>query len=287
MKWTNKAAAFRILSAVPAGATIHFALQRFVTREWPRSAAVLGELWSAAQQVAERYRAYGGTLGSGTTFVEIGAGRDLAVAIGLRLLGVERVICLDVDRLARMPLIVHALRALSELAGQDVPTVCDWADLLAWGIDYRAPCRLVDAGLPARSADCFYSIDTLEHIPEAQLRNLLAAARTVLRKSGLSIHLVDYSDHYARGDASISRVNFLRYSSAAWARYNSRLNFVSRLRHSQYVQLMTEAGMRMLAIDGVEGSPAPEDANQIAAEFRQFSPRDLFMTRAWLVAVVD
>jgi len=87
MDWKLKALALHALDIVPFGDDIHFLLQRKSTREIPRRAEVLDQLFEASMAILDHYRFCGGTSGSGGHFLEIGAGRDLAVALSLRLQG--------------------------------------------------------------------------------------------------------------------------------------------------------------------------------------------------------
>jgi len=217
MHWKTKSAAFRILSAIPLGGAIHHLLQRHVTREWPRAEPVLDQLIVAARDILAA-AAIDVDVGK-TRFLEIGAGRDLAAALAMRMLGVGSVTTLDIDRLARIDLINHAAQYIARQLGVPVPSFADFDDLAAFGIDYRAPMRITD--IVEESFDCFYSVDTLEHIPPAPLAEVLTTSRARLKPGGVAVHIIDYSDHYAR-EGGASRINFLRYSDRDWESHNSR-----------------------------------------------------------------
>ncbi len=58
---------------------------------------------------------------------------------------------------------------------------------------------------------------------------------------------IDYGDHFKGFDPSISSFNFLTYSEADWAPFQSRFQYVNRLRHSEYLQLFREAGFQLLS----------------------------------------
>lgn len=97
---------------------------------------------------------------------------------------------------------------------------------------------------------------------------------------------IDYSDHYAGFDGSITPYNFLRYADKQWRLYNSDLHFQNRLRHSQYMQIFNELGLRFLHVD-----PQPLPANYrellsrvpLANDFRGFDETDLAITGAHFV----
>ena len=169
MDWRLKALAFRVLD-LPGGAHAHYFLQRHVTRNWPRRAATLKALENIARRVIDDYARHVG--GTPSSVLEIGAGRDLAVPLALRKLGVADVITSDVDRLARLDLIRHA--AAQIVAGK--VELDSWEALQRFGIIYRAPHYVTEADA---KVDCSCSNEVLEHVPPDHLVRLLAGLRAV------------------------------------------------------------------------------------------------------------
>jgi hypothetical protein len=102
MDWRLKALAFRVLE-VPGGAQLHYSPRH---PQLAASRAQLDSLDGVAQRVVDDAARHGGAVPS--TVLEVGAGRDLAVPLALRQLGVARVIASDVERLARLDLVQHA-----------------------------------------------------------------------------------------------------------------------------------------------------------------------------------
>lgn len=272
MDWRLKALAFRMLD-LPGGQHVHYFLQRHVTRNWPRRATTLNSLQSIARRVAEDYARHVG--GTPSSVLEIGAGRDLAVPLALRRLGVAKVIASDVDRLARLDLVQHAARHILT----DQVRLESWEDLERFGISYRAPHYLTDAD---QNVDCSCSNEVLEHVPVDQLVRLLAGLRAVT--TGITTHSIDYSDHYARSDGSLSRFNFLKYDDAQWRPFNSSRQYVKRLRHSDYVRMVREAGFTILEESSVPGEPSAEVVDNVAPRFRKYEPADLFALKGRIVA---
>lgn len=274
MHWRTKAAIFRLLSAVPFGASAHFLLQRHVTKEWPRRPEVLDQLIVAARRLLSHAP-------GASTFIEVGAGRDLAVAIALRILGAERVTCLDIARLARLDLVQHAAEFLAARLGTASPCLRSWREVEAFGIEYVAPAYLEQ--IQDRRFDCFCSVDTLEHVPPPQLESMLRHARTLLSQHGVAVHMVDYGDHYARGDR-LSRFNFLTFDSHDWAAYQSRFQYVNRLRHSQMVTVFERAGLEVVDTEPTRCAAEPSIVAHLAKEFKEFPLEDLFTLRALIKA---
>ena len=283
MNWKLKAGIFRVLELMPFGDEVLLQLQKTITREVPRKASALDELFIASKKVLANFRANGGSVHGETRFLEIGAGRDLAVALALRFQGVPRITCIDIGRLARLDLIQHAANYLALKDGTAVPVFRTWKDLCDFGIDYVAPGNIEAMAARGERADCFYSTDVLEHIPVDALFRTIRASSSLLGHRGLSVHAVDYSDHYARSQAGLSRFNFLTYSDAQWKRYNPSLHYVNRLRHSQLVRLFTDAGFNVLCEEPTVNAPEVNIIESLADQFRGLEPADLFTQQAWLV----
>lgn len=272
MNWRLKALAFKILE-LPGGEAVHHLLQRRVTRTWPRPRHVIEGLVRKAERVVEDCVRSG--IGLPDSVMEVGAGRDLTVPLALRRLGVRRVIASDISRLARIDLINHAA---SVVWGETIH-FRDWNDVSRFGIDYRAPHfpREYDA-----KVSCTCSNEVLEHVPVTDLKELLAAIHGVT--TGITTHSIDYSDHYANADPSISRLNFLRFTDAEWRPFNSRFQYVNRLRHCDYVRMFREAGFRVTETRVSRGEVSKELALAIAPQFKAYGDEDLFSEGAFIVA---
>ncbi|WP_454628759.1 class I SAM-dependent methyltransferase [Bradyrhizobium cenepequi] len=275
MDWRLKALAFRVLD-LPGGTSAHYLLQRHVTKNWPRRETTLRSLADIGQRVVDDYQRH--VSGIPGAVLEIGAGRDLAVPLSLRKLGVGRVIASDVNRLARLELISHAARHVLRTERN----FHSWQDLAQFGIVYRAPHRVAPGD---EKVDCSCSNEVLEHVPPDQLVELLAGLRAVT--TGLTTHSIDYSDHYARSDRNVARLNFLRYSDDQWRPFNSGKQYVNRLRHSDYLRLFREAGFRIIEESTVAGDVPADVAANIAPQFRRYVPADLFAIKGRIIAVPE
>jgi hypothetical protein len=282
MNWRVKAAAFRMLDLVPYGAELHYHLQRRFTKTLPGSPEQLDSYWDAAKSILSDWAKHKSSLHPAEV-LEIGAGRDLAAPLALTLMGVARVVASDVARLARIDLVRHAVCHMARRAGRDAPQFDTWAELAGFGVTYRAP-DIVTAPYPD-TFDCSCSTTVLEHVPSGQLPGLLRGLKAATRPGGLSIHFIDYSDHYARSDTSLSRFNFLKFSERQWAKYNSGLQHVNRLRHGDYLKLFRAAGFTIAEERSILGEPMPEIRSNLAPAFRAYSERDLFSLAGYIVAV--
>ncbi len=285
MHWKLKAKVFRILSTVPFGSQIHYMLQRYVTREVPRRSKYLDQLLVTAKKLHEDVKVNSKFDIESASFLEIGCGRDLAVAVALRLMGVRHITCVDISRLAKLFLINNAARHMAAQLGKPCPLIETWEDLEKFGITYSAPEHLSTLKLASKSVDCFYSVDTLEHIPRESLKDILLEAHRILNLGAITIHFIDYSDHYARGnDKTSARFNFLIFTDKEWSQFNSMFQYVNRMRHSEYVDLFLQTGLKPISID-TDIEPSQEKILQhLAPEFNGFDVSDLFTVRAKIVA---
>jgi hypothetical protein len=115
-----------------------------------------------------------------------------------------------------------------------------------FGIRYLAPCDARSTGLPSGSIDFASSTDTCEHIPRGDLAAIFVESRRLLRPGGSFSCRIDLQDHYSYFDPSLSRYNFLRFSDRAWSLANSPIHFQNRLRSSEYIELVRNAGFEVV-----------------------------------------
>lgn len=300
VNWRLKALVQQLLSHVPLGERLNYLLQRHVTRSLPLpDAACLTMVGWAQDHVAavERHRAR--PVGD-AVFYEFGAGWDLLIPLAYYGVGVNRQILIDIRPLLRPALLNDAIARLRRLTAreqltltrppsQPVPrsrpaAVAALREL--YGIDYRAPADARASQLPLGAVDCITSTNTLEHIPPGEIAEILAECRRILRDDGIVSFRIDYQDHFSYFDARISAYNFLRYSPRAWTRYNPSLHYQNRLRHSDYVRLVEDAGFDIVEAHCTEGSA--DDFATLAnltldRGFRHYAPRDLAIRNSLLV----
>ncbi len=297
MRWLAKAALQKALSAAPGGQHLNYLLQRHVTHGLPRPPAELMDKFRAALRHWRAARDHGG--GPPRSAFEFGPGWELAVALCLFMLGVERQVLADLRPLLRPGLLAHAAGfyrqrrpELERLAGRELrplppgPVGLGW--LRALGIDYRAPLDAARSGLPAGSMDLIHSTQVLEHVPAAALAPLLRECRRLAAPAGVVSLTIDMADHYLHFDPGISPYNFLRYSDAAWGLINSGLHYQNRLRLFDYLQAAQEAGLAVAARELTmpdRRQRAALAALPLAARFAGRDPQDLMVLEAHLVCV--
>ncbi len=304
MKWLAKACLQKIFSSLPRGQRLNYLFQRYVTHGLPRPAEVLVGHFKGAVEIQRAAQAWGPLPQGPRRAYEFGAGQDLATALSLYALGVERQVLVDLRPLAQWDLLAQALcdlrgqaPRLGELAGRELrpwperpPTSA--AELeAALGITYRAPADARATGLEPASFDLVSSSHVLEHIPAADLPAILAECRRLVGPQGVVCHLWNMQDHYAEFDPSISVYNFLTLGQAAWRLVNSGLHYQNRLRLPDYLAMFQEAGLRLVHQE--VWWPSQEDLDllarlPLAPEFAErYTPRDLGARMALAVFKAD
>jgi SAM-dependent methyltransferase len=285
MRWQTKAQAFRALSVIPFGTSLHFLLQRHVTRRLPRPEKQVKAIYGRAQKLLAQYANYGARAVDASTFFEFGSGRDLVVPLAFSACGAKRFITVDIERLAKLDLVRSNAAIVARLSGAARPALSLWDALEQdWQVDYRAPADARATELGNDTIDCAVSVETLEHIPKDDIFDILKETHRILRPDGIALMQIDYGDHFKGFDPSISSFNFLTYSDQDWQPFQSRFQYVNRLRHSEYVGLFERAGFEIILADADRRPVEPAIAARLAPHFQGFSPEDLFTLGALIVA---
>jgi SAM-dependent methyltransferase len=266
MNWKVKAALQHAVSLLPRETSfeVYYRLQR--TLGTLRSVNPI-EGFENGLRLIGAIEAAGGTVRD-KVFLEVGTGRRLNVPIALWLCGAARTITVDLNPYVKPRLILEDLAfmrghadmvrelfgpragceefrrrfAVLIRAGLDVATLRDIAC-----IEYVAPQDARKVPLADGAVDYQVSNNVLEHIQPDELRDILVEGKRVVRKDGLLVHRIDFSDHFSEVDARISTVNFLQYSETRWRWYaGSRYNYHNRLRIDELEAILAEAGVAIV-----------------------------------------
>lgn len=231
-------------------------------RDAPNPMPMLEECASLAKDLAQV-----GVQVDGKAVMEIGTGRRLDMPIGMYLCGAASIITLDLNALLKEHLVLRSIAAMSgqrtqvvdcfaEIAGRD--EVCRRLDILSssrslnevfdkTNIRYQAPADATKPDIPDSSIDVQFSYTVLEHVPRESLVRMLRASHRILKATGVAIHHIDPSDHFAHEDPSISFINFLNFSDEEWESLaGNRFSYHNRLRASDYELVYKEAAHAVL-----------------------------------------
>lgn len=308
MRWQQKARIQNAVSLLPSKASYaaYYWLQRHFGNL--RRLDPTGRL-RAGVEIANRLERQGRSVNGGV-FLEIGTGHVPITPLAFWLMGAERTITVDINPYVQLDLLREGLahmaahpeetRALfgSRLIPQRFDAAMDMArsaDLtLARFLDraairYLAPADAGRTNLPSQSVDFEISYNVFEHVRPEDLKRIIAEGNRVVKRNGLFVHRIDYSDHFSHSDASISAVNFLRFSDGDWNRWaGNRYMYLNRLRHDDYLRMMRQSGRRIVDMQCTEDPRAlaliASGELKVHERFQALSPQRLAIRDAWIVA---
>jgi SAM-dependent methyltransferase len=138
--------------------------------------------------------------------------------------------------------------------------------------------------LADNSIDFICSNNTLEHIPENILREILPEFKRILKSGGVMSHFIDMSDHFAHFDPRITIYNFLKYSRKQWKMIDNRIQPQNRMRFRDYKEIFMEAGFPVTAEFLREGNQEALANIRIHPEFSGYTSRELAISHAYLIS---
>jgi hypothetical protein len=249
-----------------------------------------------------------GRSAKGARFFEVGTGRRLNLPLSLWLLGAESVVTVDLNPYLKEELVredVQQIRAqrdaIADLFGAELDLdrldriaalAADFslgALLDACSIRYVAPGDAAKTALADGAIDFHVSYEVLEHIPGPVLHAILEEGSRIVARDGLFLHKVDFSDHFSHSDASISKINFLKYGDRAFAALaGNRYMYMNRLRVDDFLKLYAESGHRVLKlvpeIDAGTADLLGRGGIRLAERFGKKSIETLATMNAWIVS---
>jgi SAM-dependent methyltransferase len=286
MDWRLKVAMHWVVSLPVAGQPIYRLMQRHVLHTVPGTDAQFMLKAREARRHLDAIRRLTSQPLSESEFYEFGAGWGLEIPLIFWASGVGAQVLVDRRRLTDSDLVAHTINQIKRLKSSlDLQRIPASTELSACGIRYFAPADARSTPLATASVDCITSTDTLEHIPVEHLEPVLRECRRILRPDGLFSAAIDYSDHYQRAGHAASEYNYLKYSDMAWKLFNPPTHYQNRLRHCDYIKLLTDNGF-IIVEQTVEsrGDPGLLRAADLALKFRRYALAELLPLRAHIVA---
>jgi SAM-dependent methyltransferase len=307
VNWKTKAAIQRWVGALPDAVSYpaYYALQRTMggLRHPTPSEHLIGGL-GVAERIWREQRTV-----RARRFLEIGTGRQLNLPIGLWLCGAASVLTVDLNPYLKASLVFEHIdymrrhaseidrlfaqvpdRALfAERFGQLLNAPRDLDRLCAMiGVTYLAPADATRLDLPPASIDYHISFTVLEHIPPPALERIVTEGCRVLAADGRFVHYVDFSDHFAHADPSLSLVNFLQFSEDEWAWLaGNRYAYHNRLRVDEFAAVVERGGAAVLSIEPTVDARSLETLRQGHRLDPRFAGKPVETNAtvdAWLVA---
>ena len=236
--WKLKSIVFRFIDLTSAKSILYF-LQKYVSRR-----SRIGNNGSSLHWVQHRETIRKFALG-GVLF-EFGAGKSLIQNLFLSL-EVKKQVVVDLNSMLDLKL-AEAARVFLSSQGQceSRGEITSIQALRDYGIEYIAPYDAAATDFDDHSIDICISTNTLEHIPKISIKNIFQELHRILKVSGVVSLQIDYSDHYAHTDKSISILNYLKYNEVQWQKFNHSCHYQNRLRHYEYLELFVSCGFEII-----------------------------------------
>ncbi len=240
MNWRAKGLIQKALTYVPRGERLHYLLQRTIggLHDFHAEFSAKVDDWC----IMARHLRESGQAIAGARMMEIGTGWYPTLPFCCYLAGAARVLTVDLNPHLKADLTRRCAEGLAtyvlpiaracEAPESEVSTRhgrllealqgTDLAAATAGVVEYRAGGDARRTGLPDASFDVIFSNSVLEHVPADAIRDMFAEAWRLLPTGKIMFHSVNCGDHYAYTDSQISQLNYLRFSDAAWEKWNNR-----------------------------------------------------------------
>lgn len=240
--------------------------------------------------------------------LEVGTGRSPILPLSLWLQGADRIVTCDLNPyfkddiwidsigwikanscalMEKIPSIIP--ERLSAVIGSDSFLISGQIlrNLHSIGIDYLAPADARFLPFEENYFDAHVSYTVLEHIPPDILYQIFMEAKRVVRSEGVLIHNIDYTDHFAHSDKTISLINFLKFSSNSFAALaGNKFFYMNRLRDDDFRDLWDDLSLipkfSQKEINDLVLYDLENNFNSLLhQDYRSKSCEDIATTEAW------
>ena len=274
MKFIYKCYLQKLFSSIGGGERLNFLFQKYITKSLPTNDETFLNRLARAKEHFDTFVKYSQlTNNQDATYYEFGAGWDLINPIGLSLLGIGTLHCIDIRELVFPEVLNDTISKLYRLKAEgpfDYPlperiplvTVSNFKDILMkyFRINYSSWTDARRTNFAESTMDLIVSNVTLEHIPRNDVVKILQECLRILKKGGIFCCQIDYTDHWSHFDHSISVYNFLKYSPSEWRRYNPLLHYQNRLRHKDYLDIVSQTDFEIVEDDPKRASKEEMDS---------------------------
>ncbi|MCB9365777.1 MAG: methyltransferase domain-containing protein [Calditrichaeota bacterium] len=300
--WKFKAALQKLLWSLPGGVGLNAAVSRLSAGHDPEQELFRKHAPNFFRHLAALKQS-GFALSQEKSFLEIGTGWDVDVALLARLTGFGRVVTSDAFRHLNIAHVESSLtlfpRLLSEICEHNTLSRERVEELLSTAqaargaelcermkIEYVAPVSPSYEEFQDGSFDVIYSTAVFEHMYRKDALETLKQIRRLLSPGGLTTHIIDLKDHFAYFQSGLTYHNFLSMSERQWSFWaGNPLAHTNRLLVSDWEKLFREAGLEIVFLNPCEETDLPRlPRERLAAAFRDRSERDLTVGEIHVIA---
>ena len=297
MNFKYKCLLQRFFSNIPKGETLNYYFQKNVAKSLPPNNDKFLEKVNTGFNHYKNYKDYNKLTQKNNRYYEFGAGWTLTIPLTMSFLGFK-VFCVDIRKLIIPSLINDSLNKF-QLNKNELPFKLETEIVISnknvlnnlidnYKLNYIAPKDARETGFDDNHFDFISSSVTLEHIPKNDILLILKECYRILNKGGILSMTIDYQDHWSYFDKNISIYNFLKYSSREWKKYNPSLHYQNRLRHSDYLSLISQTGFKIVKeVQRQQNKIDKETLSkiEIAEEFKSYDFDDLAIRGSEIVLI--
>lgn len=239
--WKIKSTIFGLIDFFNAPSALYW-LQKYVTGRSKIRSVQISPIWEAHKNRLEQYSAT-------ENVFEFGAGKSLAQNLFISDIVTNQTV-VDLNPMIDFRLVEDVRTQISELVVlKSQSKISSNDELSLYGIKYKSPYDASKTDLADKSLSACISTNTLEHVPKDSLIAIFSELFRTLKDDGIVSARIDYSDHYAHTDNSISLLNYLKFDERTWERYNHSCHYQNRLRHYDYVEIFNRCGFVVIEED--------------------------------------
>lgn len=283
----------RFFSAIPNGEKLNYLFQKNITKTLPVSDAKFLFKVEMAVKHRDNFKTFNKVEKPSNNYYEFGAGWDLIIPIAICHLGYD-VDVIDIRKLLVNELVTDSIQRFNNPNSKfplDIvkkePIHKNLSNLKeGLGLAYHAPEDARNTKYEDNHFDFSSSTSTMEHIPPDDILKILNETYRIMKKGGILSMDIDYIDHWAYFDSSISYYNFLQYSPSEWKKFNPDLNYQNRLRHTDYMKIIAQTEFEV-----VKNNPRFPNEKQkkalrsmiLAEDYKNYSFEELEITGSEIV----
>ncbi len=305
--WQIKSAIQGCVSLLPFGEHLNRFFQLYVSQTLQDDYQFFYTKWWRCLRHLTHYQKHCPQPKGGFTALELGTGWFPMVPVGLFLCGAKRVWTIDITPRLSPARVIKTLEVYRDLADQGhlegvSPRALHRLQRVLNNVQGHPRRQFVErilaalnitplikdarrTGFSKRSIDLIVSNNTLEHVHPKLLPDIFKEFKRIASPAGIMSHFIDMGDMYANFDKSITPFNYLRFSDRVWPIFNSKFNYVNRLRITDFRDLHQKAGWQLLQEDNKKGSPEELTGIPLADRFRRYDLDDLLVYESWIVSV--
>lgn len=282
-------------SMVPKGEVLNYFFQKYLIRSLPFSNDLFLYKVRLLHNHFQKFNEHYSLNKNEFKYYEFGAGWDLMMPLAMGSMGYE-VTCIDIRKLIFKKLILDTIFKFNknieqipfpikkiQIDDESNPLSCLQNNIK---FNYFAPLDARNTKFKPNYFDFATSTATFEHIPLEDIILILNESYRILKPGGILSLIIDYQDHWSYFDDKLSAYNFLKYSDKEWKKYNPSLHYQNRLRHKDYLSIISKTDFEIMDIIPTMPSELDFDALnklKINVKYKEYTINELSIKGSQIV----